>query len=72
VRWWWRHKCKNNEGIKDAEAALEREKQAGKAAAAKAPGVNQLANDLARHKQENNFSRLFEQSMHPQQGRRSL
>src|SRR5215207_7767851 len=62
---WWRRKCKNTQGIEDAEAALEREKKAGQEIQAKRPGANELADDLERHYRENNFSRLIEDAMHP-------
>jgi hypothetical protein len=70
VSWWRWGKCKNKEGIKNAEQALEREKQAGKDVAAKRAETDKLADDLERHRRENNFSRLIEDSMHLR-GRRS-
>jgi hypothetical protein len=67
VSWWWtRRKCKNTEGIAAAEHALEREKQAGADAEAKRQTAEEVASETARHRRENNFSRLIEEAMHQQ------
>lgn len=68
LRWW--RKCRNAEGIKDAEQALEREKQASRDVAAKKPAVSELAAELEKHSRENNFSKLFEEAMHLRRGSR--
>ena len=77
MRWRWWRKCENTEGLKDAEEALEREKQAGREAADKASTVQKLAEeaselsaDLVKHYRENNFSRLIEEAMHLRRGSR--
>jgi len=70
VSWWRRDKCKNKEGIAAAEGALQREKKASEDAEAKRPAVNDLADELAKHRRENNFSRLIEDAMHLRKGSR--